>query len=47
MSIGRFGDGPEVSGPAEALILLASGRQAPIDEAAGDGVAMLRERLQA
>ena len=28
-----FGDGPEVTGPAEALILLASGRPAPIDEA--------------
>ena len=33
-----FGDGPLVSGPAEALILLASGRSAPIPEVSGDGV---------
>ena len=42
-----FGDGPEVTGPAEALILLASGRPAPIDEARGDGVATLKERVAA
>lgn len=41
------GEGPEVSGPAEALILLASGRSAPIDEATGDGVATLKDRLAA
>jgi uncharacterized protein (TIGR03083 family) len=40
-----FGSGPEVTGAAEALILLASGRPAPIDEAAGDGVATLKGRL--
>jgi uncharacterized protein (TIGR03083 family) len=40
-----FGSGPEVTGPAEALILLASGRPAPIDETTGDGVATLEERL--
>lgn len=40
-----FGDGSEVTGPAEVLILLASGRPAPIDEATGDGVATLKERL--
>lgn len=39
------GDGPEVAGPAEALILLASGRRAPIDEVSGDGVATLADRL--
>ena len=40
-----FGSGPEVTGPAEALTLLASGRRAPIGEVAGDGVATLDERL--
>jgi uncharacterized protein (TIGR03083 family) len=40
-----FGDGPEVSGPAEALILLSSGRSAPIDEVAGDGVSVLGDRV--
>ena len=34
-----------LTGPAEALVLLASGRPAPIDEATGDGVAALKERL--
>lgn len=38
-----FGDGPLVSGPAEALILLASGRSAPIPEVSGDGVDTLRQ----
>jgi uncharacterized protein (TIGR03083 family) len=42
-----FGDGPEVSGPAEALILLASGRSAPLDEVSGSGVGQLKERLAA
>lgn len=42
-----FGDGPEVTGPAEALILASSGRSASIDEVAGDGVATLRERIAA
>ncbi|HSB87778.1 MAG TPA: maleylpyruvate isomerase family mycothiol-dependent enzyme [Ilumatobacteraceae bacterium] len=42
-----FGDGPQVIGPAEALILLSSGRPAPIDEVSGDGVTKLKERLAA
>lgn len=42
-----FGDGPEVIGPAEALILLSSGRPAPIDEVSGGGVTKLKERLAA
>lgn len=42
-----FGDGPEVSGPAEALILLSSGRRAPMGEVTGDGVTTLNERLSA
>jgi len=41
------GDGPEVTGPAEALLLLASGRPAPIDEVTGAGVATLKERITA
>jgi hypothetical protein len=40
-----FGDGPEVAGPAEALILLSSGRSEPADEIIGDGAALLTERL--
>jgi uncharacterized protein (TIGR03083 family) len=40
-----FGDGPEIAGPAESLVLLSSGRPAPIDDVSGDGVAPLRERL--
>lgn len=40
-----FGDGPEVVGLAEALILLASGRPAPIDEVSGAGLATLEQRL--
>lgn len=39
------GEGPEVAGPAEALILLSSGRPAPIGEVSGDGVATLEKRL--
>lgn len=41
------GTGPEVKGPAESLILLASGRPAPLGEVSGDGVATRRERLSA
>jgi uncharacterized protein (TIGR03083 family) len=40
-----FGSGLQVTGPAEALILLASGRRAPIDEISGDGVSTVDERL--
>lgn len=40
-----FGAGPEVTGPAEALVLLSSGRPAPIAETSGDGVSTLRTRL--
>jgi uncharacterized protein (TIGR03083 family) len=42
-----FGSGPKVTGPVEALILLASGRCAPIDEVSGDGASTLDERLAA
>lgn len=39
------GDGPEVRGPAEPLILAMSGRPVGLDELEGDGVAVLRERI--
>jgi hypothetical protein len=38
------GAGPEVSGPAIALLLAMTGRKPPLDDLAGDGVAVLRER---
>lgn len=40
------GDGPEVRGPAEAIIMAIAGRRAALDELNGDGVAMLRTRLE-
>ena len=39
------GDGPEVRGPGEAILLAASGRPAGLGELRGDGVGTLRERL--
>jgi uncharacterized protein (TIGR03083 family) len=39
------GSGAEVAGPAEALALAVSGRQAGLGELAGDGVAILRRRV--
>lgn len=39
------GDGPEVAGPAEALIMAASGRASALGDLSGDGVAALRSRL--
>lgn len=38
------GTGPEVNGPAIALLLAMTGRKPPLDDLAGDGVAVLRER---
>ncbi len=40
-----FGEGPEVRGPAEALILAASGRRVALAELTGDGVGELTARL--
>jgi uncharacterized protein (TIGR03083 family) len=40
-----FGDGPDITGPAEALILLSSGRRAPIAEVSGAGIPTLEKRL--
>ena len=41
----RVGDGPEVGGPGEALILAMSGRSVGLAELEGDGVATLRDRI--
>jgi uncharacterized protein (TIGR03083 family) len=38
------GSGPEVSGPAIALVLAMTGRKAALDDLTGGGVATLRER---
>jgi uncharacterized protein (TIGR03083 family) len=39
------GSGPEVAGPAIAIVLAMTGRAAGIDQLAGDGVATLRSRM--
>jgi Mycothiol maleylpyruvate isomerase N-terminal domain len=39
------GSGPSASGKAEDLILMLAGRRSGLDGLAGDGVAVLRERL--
>jgi uncharacterized protein (TIGR03083 family) len=41
------GDGPEVRGPGEAILLAASGRSVALDELDGEGVGVLRQRLAA
>jgi uncharacterized protein (TIGR03083 family) len=41
------GDGPEVKGTGEAILLTATGRPVALDELEGDGVGILRERLAA
>ena len=41
------GDGPEVRGTGEAVMLAASGRPATLDELQGDGVRTLRARVAA
>lgn len=41
------GDGPEVRGAGEAILLAASGRPATLDELDGDGVEILRGRIAA
>jgi uncharacterized protein (TIGR03083 family) len=39
------GDGPEVRGPADPLVLAMSGRPVGLDELTGDGVDLLRTRI--
>jgi uncharacterized protein (TIGR03083 family) len=40
-----YGSGPKVQGPAEALMLVMSGRRAGLSDLDGDGVPVLKERL--
>ena len=40
------GEGPEVSGPGEALLMAMSGRPQALDELAGPGLATLRRRVE-
>jgi uncharacterized protein (TIGR03083 family) len=39
------GDGPEVRGMAEAIVMAVAGRPVALDELTGDGVDLLRSRL--
>ena len=43
----RWGDGPEIAGPAVALMMTITGRSACLRELDGPGVAVLRSRLSA
>jgi uncharacterized protein (TIGR03083 family) len=40
-----WGDGPEVSGPTDALLLGLGGRAAGLDDLGGDGLAAFRQRF--
>lgn len=40
------GDGPEVTGPGEALLMAGAGRAHALDDLSGDGLATLRGRVQ-
>jgi uncharacterized protein (TIGR03083 family) len=40
-----WGDGPEVKGPGEAILLALGGRPSVLDELGGDGATLLRERV--
>jgi len=39
------GQGPTVSGPAEAILMLMTGRSAALDDVSGDGVDLVRRRF--
>jgi uncharacterized protein (TIGR03083 family) len=41
------GDGPEVRGPGEAIVMAIAGRSVALDDLSGDGVDVLRSRLRA
>ncbi|MFP5022252.1 maleylpyruvate isomerase family mycothiol-dependent enzyme [Pseudonocardia phyllosphaerae] len=43
----RYGDGLDVAGPAEALLVAGAGRADALDELAGTGVGVLAERIAA
>jgi uncharacterized protein (TIGR03083 family) len=40
----RLGRGPEVTGPAEAILMTLAGRRAALDELSGEGKPMLARR---
>jgi uncharacterized protein (TIGR03083 family) len=40
------GDGPEVEGPGEAIVMAGAGRAAALEELSGKGVSILRGRLR-
>ena len=40
----QIGSGPELAGPAIALLMAMTGRKAALDDLSGDGVAVLRQR---
>jgi uncharacterized protein (TIGR03083 family) len=42
-----WGDGPEVNGPGEAILLALGGRPSVLDELDGDGATILRQRVSA
>ena len=41
------GDGPEVTGPGEALLMAVAGRPDALDQLAGEGVSVLADRIRA
>jgi uncharacterized protein (TIGR03083 family) len=41
------GDGPEITGSGEAILLAASGRPVAVDELSGEGLDTLRQRMAA
>ena len=41
------GEGPEVQGPGESILLALAGRPVVLDELTGDGLATLRSRVAA
>ncbi len=40
------GSGPEVTGPAESILMTIAGRTSALPELAGEGVATLGDRLR-
>ena len=42
-----YGDGPEVRGPAESLVLVMSGRPAGLDLLEGEGLPEMQRRIKA
>jgi hypothetical protein len=41
-----WGDGPEVLGPAESILMAVAGRRATLGELAGPGLPILASRIQ-